>query len=591
MSQAQQQLDSILIADCGSAMTKVVLLDVIDGQHRFVAYAESPSTVNDTWDDVSIGVAEAIDRLQEVTGRTFFGDDGQLVIPETPSGVGIDRFFAISSAAESLGVVLVGLSRDISLSSARRAVLSTYARIAAEISLEQDPGDEQPLDDDGRINAIWHASPEVICVVGGTDGGAAKPVLDMVHDVVAVALYLIGEGGPLVIYAGNRELRDAVTADLAELATPQIVENVRPQPGVENIAPLAEEIELAFYERKLRRLPGADMLNRWGRGPVLPTARTADYTIRYCDRAWNPSKAALGVDIGSASVTLSVCQGGQPLTTIRNDLGVGYGLEDLVDQVEMSDILRWLPFELGEQEARDRLMNRALRPNTIPHTREDLLLEYAAAREAVRLVLRDTLPGWPGLSGMDPRAGMIPACDPLVGSGGILAHTPYHGYAALLLLDALQPVGINELYLDEYNLLASLGAVASAKPLAMVQTLRGGGLTFLGTAVVPVGSAGRGDRVLAIRSTNKETGFSSEVRYGDLAAIPLQFLAPGEEIELVPLHGFDIGMGPGRSYKMAYRGGTVGLIVDARGRPIEFGNRPEARRAQVEGWLWEMMGA
>jgi hypothetical protein len=591
MSQAQQQLDSILIADCGSTTTKVVLLDNIDGQQRFVAYAESPSTVNDTWDDVSVGVTEAILQLQEITGRTFFGDDGQLVIPEMPNGQGIDGFFAISSAAEPLRVVLAGLTRDISISSARRAVLSTYARIVAEISLEQDSEREQPETDDVKINAIWHASPEVICVVGGTDGGAEVPVLGMIHDVVAVALYLIGEGGPSVIYAGNNRLRDAVTQELSEFASLQFVDNVHPQPDVENIGPVAEEIELAFYERKLRRLPGADVLNAWSRGPVLPTARTTDYTVRYCDRTWNPSKAALGVDIGSASVMLNVCQGGQPLTTVRNDLGVGYGLPNLLEQVEMRDILRWLPFEIEELEARDRLMNMALRPNTIPHTREDLLLEHAAAREAVRLVLCDTLPGWPGLSGMDPRAGMIPACDPLVGGGGILAHVPYHGYAALLLLDALQPVGISELYLDEYNLLASLGAVASAQPLAMVQTLRGGGLTFLGTVVAPTGHAGRAETVLTVRSTDSETVLKSQVRYGDLTAIPLQFLAPGTGIELVPSHGFDIGFGPNKSYTMTYRGGTVGLVIDARGRPIEFDDDAKAQRDHVDGWLWEMMGA
>jgi hypothetical protein len=323
---------------------------------------------------------------------------------------------------------------------------------------------------------------------------------------------------------------------------------------------------------------------------VLPTVRTADYAIRYCDRAWNPAKAALRVDIGSASVTINVCAGGQPLTTVRNDLGMGYGLAELVEQVDMADILRWLPFELAPCEARDRLMNKAIKPQSIPQTREDLLLEYAAAREAVRLTLRDVLPGWPGQTALDPRVGIIPACDPLVACGGILAHVPYHGYAAMLLLDALQPVGINELYLDEYNLLASLGAVVNAQPLAMVQTLRNGGLTFLGTAVVPSGVAGQGDRVLTVRSSDRDAGVNTQVRYGELVAVPLNSLPRGTEIEVVPTRGFDVGLGPGRSAKIAYRGGTVGLIVDARGRPIEFDRNPQVQRGRVDGWLLEMMG-
>jgi hypothetical protein len=235
-------------------------------------------------------------------------------------------------------------------------------------------------------------------------------------------------------------------------------------------------------------------------------------------------------------------------------------------------------------------MNKALKPQSIPQTREDLLLEYAAAREAVRLMLRDVLPGWPGPGELDPRAGVIPSCDPLVACGGVLAGVPYYGYAAMLLLDALQPVGINELYVDEYNLLASLGAVVNALPLAMVQTLRNGGLTFLGTAVVASGVARPGDRVLTVRSSDKSAGVNTRVNYGDLVVLSLQSLPPGAEIELDPTHAFDIGLGPGRSTKTTYKGGVVGLIVDARGRPIDFGSNPQAQRNRTEAWLSEMMG-
>jgi hypothetical protein len=42
---------------------------------------------------------------------------------------------------------------------------------------------------------------------------------------------------------------------------------------------------------------------------------------------------------------------------------------------------------------------------------------------------------------------------------------------------------------------------------------------------------------------------------------------------------------------MTYRGGTVGLVIDARGRPIEFDDDAKAQRDHVDGWLWEMMGA
>ena len=98
----QHQPESILIADCGSTITKVVLIDVVQGQYRFVAYAEAPSTINDPWDDVSVGTVHAIRQLEATLGRTMLDADGRLLRPETPSGAGVDRFAAVSSAAHPL---------------------------------------------------------------------------------------------------------------------------------------------------------------------------------------------------------------------------------------------------------------------------------------------------------------------------------------------------------------------------------------------------------------------------------------------------------------------------------------------------------
>lgn len=593
MSEAQPQVptESILIADCGSTVTKIVLLDVVEGQYRFVAHADAPSTVNDTWDDVSIGMVHAIRSMESTTGKTLLDGEGQLIRPESLDGQGVDRFVAVSSAARPVRAVLAGVTRGISLASARRAALTTYCQIVDEISLDQDPAVKSPQTDDDKINAIWHAAPEIICIVGGTDGGATEGVLDIVRNIVRVALYLMGESVPTVIYAGNAQLREAVTQLIGELAPLHIVDNVRPRSGVEDLGPLAEEIELCFYEQQLKFLPGGDVLTKWGAPAILPAARTADYTIRYCDRAWNQDKPALGVDLGSASLTLNICQDGYSMTAVRDDLGLGYGLDSLLERIDVDELYDYLPFELDESEIRTRLMNSALKPTSIPQTREDLLLELAVARVALRIAARDLWVGWDVQTEVDGDELMIPPCDPLIASGGILARVPYYGYAALVLLDALQPVGISGLFLDEHNLVASLGAVANTHPLAMVQTLRSGGLTFLGTAIVPVGRAQLGARALTVRTVDSAANIAAQVAYGGLEAIPFQGLAPGTMLELLPARGFDIGSGPGRSARMRYRGGSIGLIIDARGRPIELVDDPEVQRSRIEDWLSGMMSA
>jgi len=593
--------ESVMVVDCGSSTTKAVLLDVVDGQYRFVAYSEAPSTADAPWEDISIGVIDAIRRLEATMGRAFLDAENQLISPEQADGSGVDCFLAVSSAAKPLRVMLSGLVRDVSLASARRAALSTYVTLEGVLSLEQPPSVDPVRTADDDINAIWHSRPDVICLVGGTDGGASAPVLDMVQNTLRVALYLMGDQAPPVIYAGNSDLREAIAQQLGEVTTLRAVDNVRPSSDVENLGPVHEELEVMFYEQGLQNLPGLRVLERWSPIAILPTARAADYMLRYCERVWKSQQTALRVDIGSASVTLNVCRQGQSLTTVRTDLGMGRGLLGLLEQVEVRDIVRWLPYEITEAQARDRLLNKALHPHTIPQAREDLLLEQAAAREMLRLTLMDSFPGWPGRSmdGDGPasalagigRYPMIPPCEPIIAGGGVLAHAPSQGLAALILLDALQPTGISTLYLDEHDLMPSLGAAANVNPLATVQTLRNNGLTFLGTVVVPVGRARPGDKVLTIRPADQPLSTSTDVTYGNLAAIPFQAFEPGTVLEIIPARGFDVGRGSGKSVKVQYRGGTVGLIVDARGRPLDLADTPEAQRQRMESWLWEMTSA
>jgi hypothetical protein len=66
-------------------------------------------------------------------------------------------------------------------------------------------------------------------------------------------------------------------------------------------------------------------------------------------------------------------------------------------------------------------------------------------------------------------------------------------------------------------------------------------------------------------------------------------LPPGQKatLQLQPRRGIDIG----RVRKsIPVEGGALGLIVDARGRPLarQLPADPELRRDQIQQWLWDM---
>ena len=57
---------------------------------------------------------------------------------------------------------------------------------------------------------------------------------------------------------------------------------------------------------------------------------------------------------------------------------------------------------------------------------------------------------------------------------------------------------------------------------------------------------------------------------------------------MTPARGFDVGSGRGRSRKFTLSGGLVGIVVDARGRPLSLASDVEIRRAQLVKWIEAM---
>jgi hypothetical protein len=159
-----------------------------------------------------------------------------------------------------------------------------------------------------------------------------------------------------------------------------------------------------------------------------------------------------------------------------------------------------------------------------------------------------------------------------------------------MLLDALEPVGVTTLVLDAFGLVPALGACALAQPLATVQALGAGGLVTLGTVVTPVGRTRMGETILGLRMKYQNGGgLEVEVKAGSLEVLPL---APGQKakLELKPRRNIDVGRGgPGRGGgSIEVPGGLIGLIIDARGRPLVLPSDAGKRRERVQQWLWDM---
>ncbi|MCH7526461.1 MAG: methylaspartate mutase, partial [Planctomycetes bacterium] len=77
---------------------------------------------------------------------------------------------------------------------------------------------------------------------------------------------------------------------------------------------------------------------------------------------------------------------------------------------------------------------------------------------------------------------------------------------------------------------------------------------------------------------------SGAIAYGELKLLALD-VGQTAKVVVEPARGFDAGAGPGRRIEREVRGGTVGLILDGRGRPLVLSTDRAAARVDMERWV------
>lgn len=574
-TQKPTKAQSFLIADCGHVNTTLALFDAAIDSYRLIARATVGSTAGAPWNDISLGVRQAMRQLTIVTGRPLLNDDDDLIKPARPDGAGVDNFAITISAAPSLETILIGLADDVSMASARRALDNVYYHEADTFCFSDDRNEK------AQVATYLRIKPDLVFIVGGTDGGAEQRLLQLIESASLGVNVLNNIKKPQVVYAGNIELRERVRRIMGNKVQLLVADNVRPRLNEENLDD-AIKIVSTLYERQVTTMPGMKLLQKWSGITPQPTAQSFAAVGDYF--ATLNKGCIVGIDLGSHTVTLLVADPEKRDLTINAEMGIGF-VAKLLAKSTPADIARWVPDEIEETAVRDYIYNKALHPQLIPATETDLYLDQAAAREIMRHVVSDSMKQW-----TQSEDGRLPPFQLLIARGAALTNAPRAGQTILMLLDALQPTGIFAVALDRYGILPALGMLAEIEPLATVQVLENTVLDNLGWVVVPVGKGQPGQTVLSVKmNSDLDTELEIEVAYGTIEVIPLE---PGDKIEvlLTPARRFDIGLGQGKPQQFTAQSGSVGLIVDARGRPLDIPNNDEERRDLIRKWIWDVGG-
>ena len=383
----------LLCVDFGSTFTKAALVDADGG---LVATASTPTTVG----------TDVLDGYR--TLRAQLAPHGE-----------VDEVLACSSAGGGLRLAVVGYEREVTAQAGYRVGLSAGARVCHLASGPMSGAD---------VAQLRAARPDLVLLVGGTDGGNADVLL---HNASRIARARLG--APVVV-AGNIEAQAEVAALLASTGRRhELADNVLPRIGV--IAPDAARaaIRRAFLEHVI----GGKGLSRGPEFAAMVQAPTPDAVLDGVEvLAHHLDGDVLVVDIGGATTDVYSALRPQgedaglakdvvaPLwqsRTVEADLGMRWNAEGVVEAAQREHVPvaaalaayadtvtrdpSHLPVDYGEREL-------------------DLELARAAALVAVR---RHARPSGPGSS---PR----PLADVrvVVGSGGVLRHADDRGRTAVL---------------------------------------------------------------------------------------------------------------------------------------------------------------
>jgi uncharacterized protein (TIGR01319 family) len=370
--------------------------------------------------------------------------------------------YVCSSAGGGLRLAVVGYESLITARAGQQVGLSAGARVVHVSAGRLDTA---------AVLALRAAKPDVILLVGGTDGGDAEVLRHNAHRLATARLRV-----PVVV-AGNELARDDVCGELAGRGIPVTgTDNVLPRIGVLNPAPARAAIRAVF----LRHVIGGKKLSRGPRFASLVRGATPDVVLAGVEVLADHTAADLAVvDIGGATtdvysvLTPDAEERSGPRRaasgtlwrsrTVEGDLGMRWSATGVIEAALAERLLD--PATVGDlaEAAAVRVADPDHLPVDEPGRDLDAWIAALAATVALRRHGRDR-------DLRDVRW--------LIGSGGVLRHGGAERAAGILAAALADHAGGWPLpraataVVDADYVLAAAGLLAAEYPVAAVALLR-----------------------------------------------------------------------------------------------------------------------
>ncbi|MGI8576968.1 MAG: glutamate mutase L [Nocardioidaceae bacterium] len=390
----------VYCVDFGSTFTKAALVDTHDG--GLVGTASHRTTID----------TDVLDGWDAIRAELSAGAGSQDV-----------PVLACSSAGGGLRIAVVGNEELVTAEAGRRVALSSGGRVVHVSSYDVD------------LAALRASDPDVVLLVGGTDGGNAEVLMRNARSLAQARWR-----GPVVV-AGNA---DAV-GEISELFTANrvpfvVADNVVPRIGVLD----PDSARMAIREVFLRHVIGGKHLSRRADFTAMVKGATPDVVLTAVEllanglRPGQPGKGdVVVIDVGGATTDVHSVVAVDPeeaglarevvatvpvSRTVEGDLGMRWSA---VPTVEAAKAAGMTVSKRLLAAARERRADPGLVPATPARIKEDLELASIALGLAVRRHAgRQQVVFSPDGRLVERTGKDLREVTLLIGSGGVLRHSP-----------------------------------------------------------------------------------------------------------------------------------------------------------------------
>ncbi len=266
----------------------------------------------------------------------------------------------------------------------------------------------------------------------------------------------------------------------------------------------------------------------------------------------------LAIDLGSKKTLVGEGSFGR-VKFQKYDLGVGESIAQVLKDGQTDDIARFLTSPWKFTDIENHLGQISLYPGVVPATPDYLELVQSMAR----VILNNQQPQ---------------QFSKVFLTGAVFGKAPKVGQALLTFLDGAGQEGTFQVFVDKNLIFTALGALSSAN-----YELRITNYEFFNLGSVFVLSHQHSDGTV-IASLDLDLGLDEklevEVKAGEILRVPFSEKSLGQ-VKLGLRSGVEI---VGNKQSLKIEGGSLGFIIDARGRPLPRLPVNEEGRAKLKKW-------